>query len=61
MGDLLLFPTHPVFKGRNHLECPTCRKEIVPMTPIDLELLDDGRVMLRHAECADKNIKSTED
>ena len=54
MGDLLLHPTHWLWKQLPHPICPECRLEIFPMTPVDIEYLDDGRAMFRHAECATK-------
>jgi hypothetical protein len=51
MGDLLLHPTHWLFKQFSHPCCPECKREILPLTPIDAENLDDGKIMFRHAEC----------
>jgi len=53
MGDLLLHPTHPLFKQLARPTCPECQREIFPMTPIEIEELPDGKQMYRHKECAD--------
>jgi len=52
MGDLLLHPTHPLFKQFKQPMCPECKREIFPMTPVDLEPLDNGLTMYRHEKCA---------
>ena len=54
MGDLLLHPTHPLFKQLQHPTCPECQREIFPMTPVELEELPTGQIMYRHEECANK-------
>ncbi len=54
MGEIVLHPEHPLFKQFRHVACPECRREILPMTPIAIEMLPDGRALFRHAECAPK-------
>jgi hypothetical protein len=51
-GELVLHPQHPLFLQFQHPACPECKREIFPMTPVDLEYRDDGLIMFRHAECA---------
>ena len=53
MGDLVLHPTHWLFKQFKHPSCPECQREILPLTPVDIEDLPDGRKMFRHAECVE--------
>ena len=57
MGDLVLHPTHWLFTQFKHPCCPECQREILPLTPITIEELDDGGTMFRHIEC-DVNSKN---
>ncbi len=52
MGEAVLHPEHWLFKQFKHPMCPECRCEIVPMEPIDMEQLEDGKIMFRHEGCA---------
>jgi hypothetical protein len=52
MGDLVLHPTHWLFRQFKHPACPECQTEILPLTPVDIEELPNGSKMFRHAECA---------
>ena len=54
-GELLLHPTHWLYKGHNIPRCPECLKAIEPMTPVEVEELPDGLQMFRHAKCAKVN------
>jgi hypothetical protein len=61
MGDLLLHPTHWLWNSGPHPICPECRREIFAMTPVEIEILPDGRGMVRHAECAQKSEPSDDE
>lgn len=54
MGDLLLFPTWWTigpFKHHLHPACLVCKAEILPMTPVEIDRLEDNRVMVYHKDC----------
>jgi hypothetical protein len=55
-GQLVLHPTHWLWKGGPHPACPVCRREILPLTPVVMEDLDDGRTLVVHEECHDNEV-----
>jgi len=60
MGDLLLFPTWWTigpFKNHLHPACSVCKAEILPMTPVEVEVLEDHRVMVFHRDCFNKDLE----
>jgi hypothetical protein len=54
MGDLVLFPTHPVFfdaEGKpRRIICPLCRLELTPGTPVRDVATKDGHAYV-HETC----------
>lgn len=48
---MVLHPMHTLFRQCLHPNCPVCQREIIPLTPVEIEWLDDGRFLVRHAEC----------
>ena len=54
MGDLVLFPTHELFRGSLPVACPVCATKILPGVPVEI-LQDPGdpqHGLVVHAECA---------
>lgn len=51
MGELVLHPTHPLFKQLAHPTCPECHNEIFPITPVVIHHLPGGRYVVLHEEC----------
>ena len=54
-GELVIHPAYwrLLFPDpRYEALCPVCRRPVFAMTPIHLDHLDDGRISIIHADCA---------
>ncbi len=51
-GILILHPNHWLFHQLEHPKCDSgCGQEIFPLTPVEIEDLENGQVMFWHASC----------
>ena len=54
-GIMILHPALWPKMGWTHLRCDSgCGLEIFPLTPVEIEDLENGQVMFWHKECFDK-------
>ncbi len=51
MGELILHPTHWLFKQCRRPVCPACRREIVAGDAVVMEDAGEDKVLFKHAGC----------